>query len=338
MANIPTDHINNARVLIDPAQDILIVLTANHTFDTVAASLSLYLALLKKGKRTSIVCANPMVVEYSHIVGVDKISSNFAVGNGKNLVISFPYQEGSIEKVSYNIENETFNLVIEPREGYPMITPDIVRYSESGGTCDLIITLGATQLMDTGSIYSNNAGFFADKPILNIDTQNNNQQFGKANIVDGTVSSLSELTANILSFIGLSMDTDIASNLYTGIAEGSGNFTSKETTANTFETVAICLRNGARKLSMHEIQTQPFSSLSSIPSMRVSKPQPQPQQPIQVQPKINQPQGGMKQFQQQMKSYPQTQQPPMRKSAPNQPSNAPPDWLKPKIYKGSTLL
>ena len=65
---------------------------------------------------------------------------------GKNLVISFPYQEGSIEKVSYNIENDKFNLVIEPRENYPVITPEMIKYSYGGGNTDLIITVGTSQL------------------------------------------------------------------------------------------------------------------------------------------------------------------------------------------------
>lgn len=332
--NIATDQLQNARTIVDHAQEILIVLSANHTLDKVASGLSLYLALSSKGKRVSITCAAPMTVEYSYLIGVDKISNNFSIGNGKNLVISFPYQEGSIEKVSYNIENETFNLVIEPREGYPIITPEMMRYTFSGGTCDLIITLGATRLTDLNSIYTNNEGFFADKPILNIDSQANNELFGKSNIIDPTSSSLSEVTTNLLSYLGFSLNADIATNLYSGISAGSQNFTSKETSANTFEAVAILLRNGARKApGRSNTITTTTSTHPTVtpPAYKINRPtfpnQPR-MQPIQ-----------QKSFSTPAKQsfQPSPPQPQAIKKNINQ-AETPPDWLKPKIYKGSTLL
>lgn len=331
MMNIASDQLQNARTLVDQAQEVIIMLSASPDLDKVAAGLSLYIALSSKGKRVSIACSAPMTVEYSHLVGVDKIANNFNIGNGKNLVISFPYQEGSIEKVSYNIENETFNLVIEPREGYPVITPEMMRYAFSGGACDLIITAGSSRLTDLNSLYTNNEGFFADKSILNIDIQSHNELFGKVNIIDPSSSSLSEIVTNLLSYLGFSLNADIASNLYTGIAAGSHNFSSKETSAGTFETVAILLRNGARKTPLHptsSMQTPSHPTMVS-PTPKINRPtfpQQQRVQPIQ-----------QKTFSTQGRQPLQPTGPqPIKKSTDQ--GETPPDWLKPKIYKGSTLL
>ena len=320
--NISTDQINQARKLIEQNQGILILLGKNPKLDSVAGVLSLYLALISKGKNIKVSCPTPMIVEFRDLVGVDKIGNNIGnLGNGKNLVISFPYQEGSIEKVSYNIENDTFNLVIEPREGYPQITPEMMRYSYSGENGDLIITVGLERLDDLNSIYQNNPSLFSEKDIINIDTNTRNQKFGKINLVDQSISCLSELMLSLFPMFGLSLDQDISNNLFAGIVDGTNNFSSEKTNAATFEAAAICLKNGARKtMSQQSISTNnriPYTQPSTSPKMNF------PQQPVSFQkpkPKVT----------------PQMQRPTFTETT--KPLETPPDWLKPKIYKGSTLL
>lgn len=329
MTNVSSDLINQTRALFDQSQGVLIVLGKNPSYDDVACGLSLYLASSARGKKATIVSPSPMTVEFSHLIGVDKISNSLGnVGNGNNLVISFPYQEGSIEKVSYNIENDTFNLVIEPREGYPNITSEMMRYSYSGGETDLVFSIGAQNLSDFDNIYQNNPTLFTDKPLVNIDINSQNQRFGKINLIDPGVSSISELLVNLFSALGITLDSDIASNLFAGIAAGSNNFTAN-TSASTFENAAICLKNGAKKIE----QTDTYSP-ASIPTFRETPKTQVPPQSAQITPPSftrqpvsvkNQPQRVNKPF-----------QPPAVQKHPS--TDAPPDWLKPKIYKGSTLL
>ena len=240
-------NINQARSLIDNAKSILIVTHIRPTLDSIAASLSLYLSLSALGKQVSVACPSAMTVEYSHLVGVDKITNELAKSNGKNLVISFPYQEGSIEKVSYNIENDTFNLVIEPREGFPQVTQDAINYSYGNGDTDLIIAVDTPRLPDLDQIYQNNQSLFNAKNIINIDSHNQNSNFGRVNAIDSAASSTSEIVLSFLSGLGYKIDPDTASNLLIGLSSGSANFTSVKTSAATFEAAAICLRHGAKK-------------------------------------------------------------------------------------------
>lgn len=345
MMQISAEQIREIQTLLDGAKEVLIALPKSPNLDKVATALSLFLALSSKGKQVKAVCSNPMTVEFNQLVGVDKITSVVNGGNGRNLIISFPYQEGSIEKVSYNIENNTFNLVIEPREGYPMITPDVIRYCFGGGNIDLIITIGAASLTDLDSIYQAGQDLFSSKPIVNIDSQNHNQRFGKINIIDPNISSVSELVLYLFSQLNFQIDPDIATNLLSGITSGSQNFTSKETSITTFEAASMCLRNGAKRgfapSYFQQIQREPqqrlvrpkpaypppYASTMSTPQS-FSKPSinikmPQTKSKLPAEPQLQQP------FQQQV-NQPQ-QKPP-------QTPEAPPDWLKPKIYKGSTLL
>lgn len=323
MNNTAGSNINQARSLLDNAKSILIATHIRPTLDSVAASLSLYLSLSALGKQVSIICPSAMTVEYSHLVGVDKITSELAKSFGKNLVISFPYQEGSIEKVSYNIENDTFNLVIEPREGFPQITQDAVNYAYGNGDTDLIIVIDSPRLTDLDHIYQNNQSLFNAKNIINIDSHNQNTNYGRVNAVDITASSTSEIVLSFLSGLGYKIDPDTASNLLLGLSSGSANFTSQKTTAATFEAAAICLRNGAKKRdgqNSFSDMTDQFAQgqFGNQPKLMPNLPKMKPQTPFpgaQINPSPN-------------KSGPVN-------TSPKQNNNPPPDWLKPKIYKGS---
>lgn len=321
--NTSADQTTQARSLLESAKEVLIALPANPSFDSVASALSLYLGLSTRGTQASVVCPDQMTVEFSHLIGVDKVTNNVSSGQGKNLVISFPYQEGSIEKVSYNIENDTFNLVIEPREGYPLVTADAIRFAQSGGNVDLIITIGVTQLTNLGNLYNSNQDLFSQKAVLNIDTNSQNARYGRVNVVDPNISSVSELMISLLSNFGLSMNADIATNLLAGLTAGSQNFTSPQTQASTYEAAAVCIRSGARKIAA-KFQSQAASSQPVMPTFNKPVMTPKMQQPKPKQ----QPQFITSQMQPQQQPQP-----------PKKPTNeAPPDWLKPKIYKGSTLL
>ncbi|MBI3380010.1 hypothetical protein HY029_04605 [Candidatus Gottesmanbacteria bacterium] len=322
MINSSIDQTSQARSLLEGAKEVLIALPGNPSFDSVASALSFYLGLSARGVQVNVVCPDQMTVEFNQLVGVDKVTGNVSNSQGKNLVISFPYQEGSIEKVSYNIENDTFNLVIEPREGYPMITADAIRFASSGGNTDLIITIGISKLADLNQIYNNNQGLFAEKPIVNIDNSNQNTRFGKVNIVDTNISSISELTLSLFSNFGLTINNDTATNILAGMTNETDNFNSPQTQASTYEAAAQCLRSGARKISISKTFTPPSQPM--IPSFNkpVMPKNPQQKPKIQFPPQI-----------QPTQPQPQPQQPKKQQS-----NEAPPDWLKPKIYKGSTLL
>ena len=73
---------------LEAAKNILILLPANPTLDSVAAALSLYLVIKKQEKNVGIGCPTKMTVAYNRLVGINKITDK--VGS-RNLVISFNY-------------------------------------------------------------------------------------------------------------------------------------------------------------------------------------------------------------------------------------------------------
>ena len=246
---------NQIQTALTSAQLIYVVLPEKLNLDKVAAALSLFLSLKKIDKQVTIYCAKPMIVKYSNLVGVDKIKQKL---EGKNLTVSFDYVADSIEKVSYNIQDNKFNLLIQPKDGFPPLATEKVNYSYSGGQADLVLVVGAAGLTDLGTLYSENQDFFSGAKIINLDIQSTNSQFGKINLVKNSLISYSELMTSLLSNLRLPVDLDMASNLLKGIEEITNNFSGKVTPLS-FEAAAFCLRAGARK-NKTKVELKPMTT------------------------------------------------------------------------------
>ncbi|KKR48347.1 hypothetical protein A3A55_00820 [Candidatus Roizmanbacteria bacterium RIFCSPLOWO2_01_FULL_40_14] len=216
-----TNNVFEIRSLLQNSQSVLIALAQSNDEDVVAAGLALYMTLVKMRKQVTIVSAQKVKVELSHLFSIDKITDKITGGN--NLVVSLPYQEGSIEKVSYHIENNRFNLVIEPRGEKLDFDPNQIEYNYGRGDYDAVFVLGANNLSSLGEIYDRHKNIFSQKPLINIDKSNNNTRFGRINIVENM--PVSQLVAQLVKDLRLPLDQDAASNLYTGIISKYGSVT-----------------------------------------------------------------------------------------------------------------
>ncbi|MBI4034808.1 MAG: hypothetical protein HY381_00240 [Candidatus Chisholmbacteria bacterium] len=266
------------------AKSLLIVTPETAQVDQLAAALGLYVALKEAGKGVTVANPKPAMAEYSRLVGIDQLTQK--LGN-RNLVISFDYVEEAIEKVSYNVEGGKFNLVIQPKEGVKPIDPQSVNYNFEGSDAQVVFVIGAKTLADLGDLYITEKGVFEKALIVNIDNQLANAKFGQVNLVE-TASSVSQLVAEMMQDLKLTLSADSAGNLWQGLVAGTQNFQSPTVTADTFEVAAMLLRSGANR-----------------------------------QKEVMEPEQGQ-QFSQVLKQL--------------QPAAPASDWLKPKIYKGSTRV
>jgi len=317
----------------------VILIPQNPTVDAIAAATSLYITLTKANKTINIVCSTPVT---SDLFGADKIQQTLSTG-GENLVVSFPYSDGTIDKIDYNISGSLFNLVITPRPGYPKLNPDQVKYSYAGGQFDFIITIDAANLNALGQIYTDNQSQIQGKNIINIDRHLTNGFFGTTNLVNKTASSTSELIYKVIEGLSVQLDKDMATNLFAGIASATNNFTSYSVNAETFEIIAKLMKAGAVKKN---IKQNPVQTYGAAPAF--NKPVLQSQSPALTQPPLSQPvfqppqQGTFQSapsFEQQnigqgpIESVEHTENVSKEGAA-----QTPQDWLKPKIFKGSGLV
>ena len=361
----------------------IIFLPQNLTVDNTSAGLALYLCLKQAGKSVSIATSEPVAVGLNRLIGIDKIVNQIG---SRNLVVSFDYVQDSIEKVSYNIDKGKFNLVIEPKEGFPALNSNKVDYSYKGSSAELLIIIGASRLENIGRLYSDEQKMFTTKETINIDISPLNTRYAKTNLINPQSSSLSELVGLTIKNLGLPVNADISTNILTGI-DTVTNGLSVRTGASTFEIVSWCMAQGGRRQQAMPIQpSTPFDTQSFMPQTRPTpfnagvnqsftpkvgwsgyyqQPQitQQPYQPI-AQPSVWQPPTGQYQSFANPNPTPQPWQPPLMQpqqsqqnpaqttfpANPNQGFEEPavnpgdqqqtpsPDWLKPKIYKGSTQV
>lgn len=256
----------------DSAKSILILLPIDPRLDEVAAGLSLALSLKGK-KETSISCPSQMTVEFSRLVGVNKVTNE--LGN-KNLVIKFPnYPANDIERVSYDIENEQFTLTVIPKAGFLAPKSEQIQTNYTGALADTIILIGgekeehfpALLNPDLKGIKVMHLGFRI------LETKNAQvMSFAKPS------SSVSEIIAKLIKDNQWQLDTDIATNLLTGIEQGSVGFQRKEVSAETFQLMSELLNLGGQRLPRIDPKQFPQGSVPQAPYtqpvQQVAKPTP----------------------------------------------------------------
>lgn len=109
---------------------------------------------------------------------------------------------------------------------------------------DLIVTLDCGDLYMT-KIEEKIKTLKSKFGLVNIDHHFTNPGFGDLNIVMNEASSTAEIVYLILKKIGYEINSDIATNLLTGIITDTGNFTNNATTKQSIEIASKLLEIGA---------------------------------------------------------------------------------------------
>jgi len=87
--------------------------------------------------------------------------------------------------------------------------------------------------------------FEADYELLNIDHHPTNDRFGTVNLLITDASATSEILYHLITHMGLPLDEEIATALYTGILTDTGGFRYSSTTPRVLEAAARLMAAGA---------------------------------------------------------------------------------------------
>lgn len=334
------------KTLLPTAKNILIVLSSGADIDKLAAGLSLFLTVEAAGKEVSIVCDDNILVGQSHLFGVDHVQKNLPSTEGGNLTLTLEGVASSdntvpaLEKLDWYAEGNNLNLVFHVLKGQTFQPAKIVpKYQGSG--FNLIFAVGAVNLNALGNVYSQNQSAFSGIHIVNIDIQQANTSFGQTNVLDIGSSSISEVMVNVISDLGFALDADTASNLLAGIFDATGNLSDSKVSAETYMAVANCLRVGGRKpVGGAQVVTPVIPAYDW--NALVPKDQPQPIPEFMVPPVVP---SNLKP-QPPIDAGDDSERPPVAEQA--SPEERPveegvisetvePEWLTPKIFKGSSI-
>lgn len=321
--------------------NIGIITGKNPSIDEMAGALALYLSLNSSGKTVSVVSPTEPIVELSSLVGINKVKTRFDGGSG-DLIVSFPYQEGEIDKVSYTLEDNYLNIVVKAGEKGLNFSENHVKFSRPGGVPKVVIVVGVPRLSDIQDLL--NSTQVKDCTIVNIDNNEENEGYGDVVLVSQKMSSVSEAVANIIEKLELPMEKDIAQNLLSGISFATENFQNPDTSSLAFEMAGVLMRQGAtrvigrrqpRDTSFDFGLTQP--QRQSLPQAEQKEAQKEDDKTLREDPfeRLQKKLDEMKAKQsQETKDEPKKEI--KEEQRPSSGENAPEDWLTPKIYKGST--
>lgn len=263
---------NDLITAVNQAKTALIVVAKIAKLDSLAAALALQLAFINQGKSASVCYEGKLPSDAERLVGVKNISQTLELG-GNVLKVSFPYSDGSIDKVTYNITDDRFNLLIEPRVGNAPLKSEQVQFNYTGAEVDLIITIDAPNLEALGDFYLENPDIFVREKLINLDRRYDNQQFAAFNLVEKEFSSTSEIVVQLLQGLRWDLNQDIATNLYAGLVSSTNNFSSFSTNAQSFETASYLLKNGARKVPLMPIKPmEPIKNAANVTNV-IKKPE-----------------------------------------------------------------
>ena len=349
--------------VLEEKKSFVICMPKTASADAQASAAGLYLALSKAGKQVTLVAEEQPQKEVD-IIASEKIITDLQAQDGNTLVISFPYHEGAVDKITSEVEGDRLKVFVAPSQGAIRLEPKQVSFGYTGGIIDVIITIETARLENLGKIYTNNQEKFSGVEIINVDRRFNNGQYGTINVVEKQSSSVSEIILSIVSYLKIELDKDISTNLYTGLVYATNNFTSYSVNADTFDIASRLLRAGALKkpyvkkdtafghpgqFAPTTPQTSPFNQPSNPPinpdddpyyddgedenfvddSPPMTAPQPSLTNQSMSQP-VNQ------DVIPQPSAMPQNGQQQQPNAQDNQ--GTPSDWLKPKIFKGSSNL
>lgn len=232
---------------IKQSQNILIIFGKNWDGDSISSSLAFFLILQKLNKNSIIVCEHFLddhsSQKFNFLPEFNKISNALSVSD--KFIISLDIKNAKVENIKYELKKNKLNFIINPING-SFSKNDVT--SKQDINYDLIITLNTPDLKSLGGIYENNLDFFYDVPIINIDNNSQNENFGQINFIELTKSSVCEIIFYLFYKNDPRLiDKNIATCLLTGIISKTKNFKTLNIYPNTLASAAKLISLEARR-------------------------------------------------------------------------------------------
>lgn len=247
MLNLEEQIINQ----IKKAKNILIVFGSDWNGDSIASSLALYFFIKKIGQEVSLAAYDHKIEnqpelnsQWKFLPGYNEIKNS--LDNLRKFIVSVNIKNATISQIKYNLDADKLNFIIAPEKGW--FKPEDVSSYSGGFSYDLIFVLDTPDLESLAQIYDNNVEFFYKTPIINIDHQADNEEYGQINYLDLNVASTAELIYNLIEKFNMNLfDEDIATCLLTGIISKTKNYKNPNLTPRTLLTSSKLISAGARR-------------------------------------------------------------------------------------------
>jgi hypothetical protein len=218
---------------ISEAKNIYLIPEEN--LEAISNALSLFYTLKEMGKNVNLI-----IEDFPEVLNFLTPSLDF-ISYPKNFVVSIPTSKAEVSQIYYEKDDEALKIHLMIENG--IIKKDDINFYFSEEKPDLIITLGIKdyQSLITGKL--NSFGFLLDAPILNIDNNQDNRNYGKINLTNDF--STTEITLNLVKNLSTSINKNSANCLLSGLIIYTDNFKNFNVTADIFEAAGYLMKNGA---------------------------------------------------------------------------------------------
>ncbi|MBU1119260.1 hypothetical protein KKH43_05250 [Patescibacteria group bacterium] len=232
-----------AKKLLQSSKNILLVTRMHPQDDSIGSLLALGLVFEKLGKEISLVCHGPFTSSLSFLPNHDQIGT--ALQDKNNFIITLDTTQAKVSQFSYDFDNDgnKLNIYITPEDG----TYDSSHVeTQIKARYDLIVVVDVRDLEDLGPLYTENTKLFFETPIVNIDNDHANTQFGEVNWVNPKAATTSEVAFEFISSIGEDLiNENSATSLLAGIIAETKSFQRPDTTSQAFNVAARLIQAGA---------------------------------------------------------------------------------------------
>ena len=228
--------------LVKDANKILITGRAVPTGDSLGGALACYLFLKNMGKDADIIIENKPHEKYNYLPSIAEADQELA--GSSDLVVSVDVSGKKAKQINYKIESDVLKIFITPQN--ELFVPEDVSVSPAKAKYDLVVVIGTADMNELGAPYEQNREIFAETPIVNIDNQKINSNYGRVNLIDENASSTSEILIALMESIDKDhINKDIAMCLLTGITDNTNSFQNALTTPKSLTVAAQLIAMGA---------------------------------------------------------------------------------------------
>lgn len=230
---------------IKKANNILITFKKTWSGDAVASALAFYLFLKKMDKNADVIAEKfNSDMLYSFLPGYSEIKHS--LNNLRKFIISLDISSTKVSQIKYKQEENRLNFIVSPKDGF--FSQADISSGASGFKYDLIITVDTPDLESLGQIYDNDTEFFYQTPIINLDHNSTNEEFGQINFIELTAVSTSEIIFSLLeSYSRDLIDENISTCLLAGIIAATKSFKTNNVTPRSLLTASQLMSLGGRR-------------------------------------------------------------------------------------------
>jgi hypothetical protein len=229
----------NLKTLIEQSKDIYIFPNPSST-ESISCALSLFYTLKELNKN-----ANLAIEEIPEKLNFLVPSLDY-IALPKNFVIAIPSQKASVSQIRYEKDENNLKVFLTIEKGN--IKRNDVSFYFAEQKPDLLITLGHQSL----SLPEQMANMLSGAPILNIDNNKENSNFGQNNLIEPG-KSLSEIIFEFLKLISENSIKDkIADGILAGLILSSDNFQRQDTSADALGIASFLIKKGSNRQKIME--------------------------------------------------------------------------------------